>query len=88
MRDKIDPAKFTVKKVVFLNPINLGKWNISNESMIRYFKIFEEDEGVEITYEESYAMSFAHKTNFNGSHKISVGRKDVISSESGVAGGV
>lgn len=85
---RIDPAKFTAKKFVFLNPINFGKWDISNESMVRYVKIFEEDEGEERTYVESHSMSFAHKTNFSGSQKISVGLKDVISAEQGVAGGV
>lgn len=51
-------------------------------------RIFEEDEGIEITHEESHVMAFAHKSNFNGSTKISLGLKDVVSGEQGVAGGV
>lgn len=84
----IDPANFTSKTVILSNPVTLGKWDISKESLTRYVRIFEEDEGIEITHEESQVMAFAHKSNFNGSTKISLGLKDVVSGEQGVAGGV
>lgn len=85
---KIDPAKFTSKKVVLPNPVNLGKWDISKESMIRYVKIYEEDGKEERTYKESLSMSFANKSNFSGSLKLNVGLKKVVNTgEAGVAGG-
>ena len=85
---RIDPNKFTAKTVVLNNPVTLGRWDISKESLTRYVRIYEEDEGMEITHEESHVMAFAHKSNFSGSTKISLGLKDGVSAEQGVAGGV
>ncbi|MFD2037665.1 hypothetical protein ACFSKL_22920 [Belliella marina] len=85
---KIDPSKFTSKRVVLPNPITIGRWDIRNESLTRYVKIYEEDEGLEQMHKEIYEMQYAHGANFIGNTKISLGLKEAVNSETDVAGGV
>mgnify|MGYP006145268743 FL=1 len=85
---KIDPSKFTSKLVVLPNPIYIGKWDIKNEPLTRYLKIYEDDEGEELIYKETFEMSFAHESNFVGYTKISLGLKEEVNSTIGVAGNI
>lgn len=70
---KIDPNRFTSKKVFLDNMVSLGKWDISEEALFRYVKICEEDVSQERTEVETYDMSKALKENFNGTGKVGVG---------------
>ncbi len=72
---KIDPNKITSKKVFLDEMVGLGKWNISEESLYRYVRIYEEDESVEVTETETYDMSTALKFNFSANGKVGVGLK-------------
>ncbi|MCH7409124.1 hypothetical protein MM239_06945 [Belliella sp. DSM 111904] len=83
---KIDPSKFTSKKVFLPHPVTIGKWDIRNESIIRYIKVYEEDQGLEVLEKDVNEMFFVHKSNFIGSSKISLGLKNEVNEEVGVFG--
>lgn len=84
---KIDPNKFTAKKVILDKMVPLGKWNISEEALFRHVKIYEEDESAEVTETDTYDMTKALKLNFNGNGKVGVGLK-VVNVENGWSAGV
>lgn len=73
---KIDPDKFTAKDYFIPTPIDMGKWNIANESMYRYIRVSEEDDGEEITDKYSYEVIRMSSHNFKGSAKLNVGFGD------------
>jgi len=74
----IDPNKFT-SKLIYLDPYNIsfGKWNIAEESLYRYVKIYEEDESIEITTTETYEHIHVNENKFNGDVKLKIGIADV-----------
>lgn len=78
----IDPSDFTAKDVFLDEPIDLGKWHIDEESVYRYIRISEEDSGNEVTVEETFDLSKAKSSNFNGEVKVSVGMVDVTTNTS------
>ncbi len=70
----IDPSKFTPKKVYLGdNEVPIGKWNLEQDGLYKYIKVYEEDEGAEITETETYENSFALKTTVNGGIKFNIG---------------
>jgi hypothetical protein len=70
----IDVNKFEAKHV-FLNPIDLGKWHISNEALTRTIIISEEDAEQEITETHTYEVRKAKERNFKGNLKVNIGLK-------------
>lgn len=78
----IEPNDFYAKDIFLDEPIDLGKWNIAEESVYRYIKMSEEDSGAEVSYQESFDMSEAKSNNFNGEIKVSIGMTDVTTSTS------
>lgn len=87
---KIDPLKFTSKDV-YLEPIDLGKWHISNEAMSRKIIVYEEDVDKDVTDTETYVVQKAKSYNFNGNLKLNIGLKveeilNVANLESSVSG--
>lgn len=84
---KIDPNKFTSKKVFLNKKVPLGKWNISEEALFRHIKIYEEDESADETETDTYDMTTALKLNFNGNGKVGVGLK-VVNAENAWSAGV
>jgi hypothetical protein len=79
---KIDPNKFTSKKYYLGNQVDMGKWNIANESIYRYVKIYEKDPSVEVTEVQTFDVSRAYSKNFKGGGKIGVGLKDIATIDS------
>lgn len=77
-RDKylytIDPTKF-IAKTYYFDPatVTFGKWNISEESLIRYISIYEEDSGDDITETSTESFTHVHSSNFKGDVKIGLG---------------
>ena len=55
--------------------VSLPKWDISNEALIRYVEIFEDDESIERDIAETYTMEHALKHNFTGTGKTGIGLK-------------
>lgn len=70
---KIDPQKFTSKEYFLPDAIDIGKWDISTESMYRSIRVSEEDDGEEITTKYSYEIVRMSSHNFKGSAKLNVG---------------
>lgn len=70
---KIDPKKFTSKEYFLPEAIDLGKWDISTESMYRSIRVSEEDDGEEVTTKYSYEIVRMSSHNFKGSTKLNVG---------------
>lgn len=77
-RDKyvytIDPTTFRSKKYYF-DPatVTFGKWNISEESLVRYISIYEEDSGDDVTETSTESFSHVISSNFKGDVKIGLG---------------
>lgn len=71
---RIDPTKFT-SKVYYFNPatVTFGKWNIAEESLIRYISIYEEDSGDEVTETSTESFSHVQSSNFKGDIKLGLG---------------
>jgi hypothetical protein len=71
----IDPRDFTSKRF-YCNPANttFGKWNIADESLIRYISIYEEDDKGD-ERDETSTQTFSHVLNseFKGDLKLSLG---------------
>lgn len=44
---------------------NIGNWDISKESMVRYVSVFEYDPEEEVTYEETQQFTFVNKNVWN-----------------------
>ncbi len=72
----INPDAFTAKKH-FLDPVTIGKWDISKEALWKDVLIYEEDEGTETEVKETIKFADALKINFEGSQKISIGLKNI-----------
>lgn len=75
---KIDPTKFTAKRVLLDKKIPLDKWDLSSEGLERYIRIFEEDKSQ--TYKESWEFDVTkmNSTKISGSVKIGLGT-DIVS---------
>lgn len=77
-RDKyrytIDPKEFT-SKVYYFDPatVTFGKWNITEESIIRYISIYEEDSGADVTETSTESFSHVKSSNFKGDVKLGLG---------------
>lgn len=69
----IDVNNFTAKEFHPSTAIDLGKWHITEESLYRYFKIWEEDEGVEVSDRYTYDLTKMTSKNFKGDVKLSLG---------------
>ena len=69
----IDPDLFTAKRYILDNPIPLGNWDLSKESLYKYILFSEEDLGMEISDERSYEMTFAESFKFTDNLKIGLG---------------
>lgn len=77
-RDKyrytIDPTQFA-SKIFYFDPatVTFGKWNIAEESLVRYISIYEEDSGDEITETSTESFTHVHSSTFKGDLKIGLG---------------
>lgn len=77
-RDKfrytIEPKKF-IAKTYYFDPatVTFGKWNIAEESLIRYISIYEEDSGDDVTETSTESFTHVHSSNFKGDVKIGLG---------------
>lgn len=77
-RDKykyeIDPTKFT-SKIYYFDPatVTFGKWDIANESLVRYISIYEEDSGDDVTETSTESFTHVQSSNFKGDIKIGLG---------------
>ncbi len=70
----IDPSKFTPKKVYLGDDeVFIGKWNLEQDGLYRYIKIYEEDESAEITETETYENSYTLKATVNNGSKFNIG---------------
>ena len=65
--------KFEPKTVVLKAPVNMGKWNIKEEALHRYVRVFEEDKGIEVTATRTYDMEKISSESFTGDIKNQVG---------------
>ncbi|MFV0506293.1 MAG: hypothetical protein ACK5L5_06230 [Bacteroidales bacterium] len=73
----INPRNFTARDVYLRDLVDMGKWDISEEALYRYVKIYEEDATEEVEETTTYEMSVARKENFSGNAKIGIGLKKV-----------
>lgn len=79
----INANKFTSKRVFLNKMVSLGKWNIADEALSKYVKIYEEDENADETLTETYEMSNAIKINFDGEgSKSGIGLKAGVETNS------
>ncbi|MCR4770105.1 MAG: hypothetical protein K5874_07865 [Bacteroidaceae bacterium] len=69
----INPNNFTSRTYFLDNPIPLGNWDLSKESLYKYILFSEEDLGMEISDERSYEMTFAESFKFTDNLKIGLG---------------
>ena len=71
---EIDPTKFT-SKIYYFDPatVTFGKWDIANESLVRYISIYEEDSGDDVTETSTESFTHVQSTNFKGDIKIGLG---------------
>lgn len=73
---RVKPDNFISKKYYPANDnmeISFGKWNLSDEALVRRVKFSEEDVASTITYEESYTMTKLTSTKINGDVKFGLG---------------
>lgn len=69
----INVDKFESKDVILKKPVNMGKWNIAQESIYRYVKIKEFDKGREISTKMTYEMDKMKSSSFSGDYKLTLG---------------
>ena len=64
---EIDPTKFT-SKIYYFDPatVTFGKWDIANESLVRYISIYEEDSGDDVTETSTESFTHVQSSNFKG----------------------
>ena len=51
----------------------MGKWNIKEEALHRYVRVFEEDKGIEVTATRTYDMEKISSESFTGDIKNQLG---------------
>ena len=70
----IDPNKFT-SKLVWLKGagLDLGKWNLSQEGLERYIKVYEEDSGTKVTKVSEHEVTEMMTNKVNGDIKFGLG---------------
>ncbi len=69
----VNVNKFESKDVILKRPVNMGKWNVAQESIFRYVKIKEFDKGREISTKTTYEMDKMKSSSFSGDYKLSLG---------------
>ncbi len=69
----VNVDKFESKDVILDKPVNLGKWNVAQESVYRYVKIREFDKGREISVKTTYEMDQMKSSSFSGDVKLELG---------------
>ena len=69
----IYPDEFTAKDIYLDRPVDLGKWDIEQESLCRYINIFEEDKNVEKTRTVTYEMDVTKSDVVKDGTKINLG---------------
>lgn len=70
---KIDPKKFTPKKVFLNQDISLGKWNLAEDGLQKYVKIYEVDIKETKTFTQEVTTKKLSKWTVTGSIKKSLG---------------
>lgn len=71
---KIDPNKFTSKIIYLDRKIPFDKWDIKDNTIIKYVSVFEENRGVEKAVDDSYTFETTVEGKFTASgSKIGLG---------------
>ena len=71
---KIDPNKFTAKKVYLNeNQVSLGTWDLGHESMTRFVTVVEEDERRNITYTHESEYTYMQSGKVSADIKFGIG---------------
>lgn len=82
---RIDPNKFTVKRVNLSSQrISFGKWDLSEEALFRFINFWEEDKSAKYTYSTSHEMTRMTTVKVDGSVKFGLGTKGEGSVDAGV----
>ncbi len=78
--------KFEPKNVILKTPIDMGKWNVANESIYRYVRIREVDKGKEVTSKTVFDMDKMLSSGFSGDVKLCLGLKSEKKTEESTTG--
>ena len=70
---RIHPEKFTAKRFRLSTPVNLPKWHINQEAILRRINIFEEDGKTNLKTEENYTFTCINQDKFSGNTKLDIG---------------